>query len=71
MAKYRVTIASFQYRVKDVESNSPEEAEAYVQDKIKTLGEEYVNYHCDNPYDFGSYVVENTAFDVSEEPYIE
>lgn len=71
MKRFRVTIASWQYRVKDVEANSPEEAEAFVQDKIETLGEEYINYHCDNPYDFGSYVVEDTAFDVSEDPYIE
>lgn len=71
MAKYRVTIASFQYRVKDVEANSPEEAEAMVEAKIEEMGEEYVNYYCDNPYDFGSYVVENEAFEISENDYIE
>lgn len=62
---YRVTIASFQYRTIDIRASSANKAEQIVQSEIEK-DEEYVNNHCPSPYEYGSYVVENEAFEVDE-----
>lgn len=62
MAKYRVTLSSYQYHTVDVEANSPDEAEKIVNEKLNrdedSLTDEY------DTYDEGTYVVEGEAYEV-------
>ena len=62
MAKYRVTLSSYQYHTVDVEANSPDEAEKIVNEKLRT-NEYSLVQHC-NTYDEGMYVVEGEAYEV-------
>lgn len=62
MAKYRVTLSSYQYHTVDVEADSPDEAENIVNERLNrdeySLANEY------NTYDEGTYVVGGEAYEV-------